>query len=164
MFITTYPKWPHRQCVGLAFRRSRVRPSLAAASHAICAPQGRVDDFSFLDCLSPFCFLLIEFHCSFSISYKIQTNYLYYYYILISIVYAIGYCFCRARFTCFHTHAYLLIFFVCLFILFRSCSHAQVFGKTLVHEFLISYCHTEWYLLFFDSATTSAQCLFGLKN
>ena len=31
----------------------------------------RVDDFSFFDCSSPFCFSLIEFHCAFSISYKI---------------------------------------------------------------------------------------------
>ena len=33
----------------------------------------------------------------------------------------------------------------------------QVFGKTLVHECLISYSHTERYFLFSDSATTSAQ-------
>ena len=39
---------------------------------------------------------------------------------------------------------------LCLFfVLFSSCCfHAQVFGKTLVHEFRISYCHTEWFLLF----------------
>ena len=30
--------------------------------------RGRVDDLSFFDYLSPFCFLLIEFHSSFSIS------------------------------------------------------------------------------------------------
>ena len=48
--------------------------------------------------------------------------------------------------------------FVSFFVLFHSCcSHAQVFGKTLVHEFLISYSHTEWHLFFSDSATTSAQ-------
>ena len=35
------------------------------------------------------------------------------------------------------------------FVLFHSCSsHARVFGKTLVHEFPLSYLHTEWYLLF----------------
>ena len=27
--------------------------------------RGRVDDLSFFDCLSPFCFLFIEFHCTF---------------------------------------------------------------------------------------------------
>ena len=32
-----YPERPTRQCVGLAFRRSCVRASLAAASLAICA-------------------------------------------------------------------------------------------------------------------------------
>ena len=48
-----------------------------------------------------------------------------------------------------HTHAPLFTSFVCFFILFHSCcSHAQVFRKTLVHEFHISYSHTEWYLLF----------------
>ena len=36
-----------------------------------------------------------------------------------------------------------------LIVLFQSCcSHAQVFGRTLVHEFLFSYSHTEWNLLF----------------
>ena len=43
----------------------------------------------------------------------------------------------------------LLNFFICFFVLFDPCcSHARVFGKTLVHEFPISYSHTEWYLLF----------------
>ena len=33
-------------------------------------------------------------------------------------------------------------------VLFQSCcSHARVFGKTLVHEFPIFYSHTEWYFL-----------------
>ena len=32
---------------------------------------GRLDDFSFFDSLGPFCFLLIEFNYTFSISYKI---------------------------------------------------------------------------------------------
>ena len=37
-----------------------------------------------VDCSSPFCFLLIEFHCVFfSISYKGLTCYVYYYYILL---------------------------------------------------------------------------------
>ena len=43
------------------------------------SPRGRVDDLSFFDYLSPFCFLLIEFQCSFSISYKILPDYVYYY-------------------------------------------------------------------------------------
>ena len=39
-----------------------------------------------------------------------------------------------------HTHASLLTFFVCLFVLFlSSSSHARVFGKTLLHESPISY-------------------------
>ena len=48
----------------------------------------------------------------------------------------------------FHTHASLLSVFVCLIVLFNSCCpHARVFGKTLVHEFPISYSHTECYFL-----------------
>ena len=33
-----YPEWPHRQCVGLAYPRTRVRASFAAASLAIYIP------------------------------------------------------------------------------------------------------------------------------
>ena len=33
-----YPEWPHRQCVGLAFRRSPNRGSLSAVSLVICSP------------------------------------------------------------------------------------------------------------------------------
>ena len=55
----------------------------------------------------------------------------------------------HTRYTFFHTQASLLIVFVCPIVLFQSCcSHAGVFGKTLVHEFPISYNHTEWYFLF----------------
>ena len=35
--LTLYPEWPHRQCVGVAFRRSHVRGSLSAASLVICS-------------------------------------------------------------------------------------------------------------------------------
>ena len=57
--------------------------------------------------------------------------------------------FFRALFTSFHTHASLLTVFICLFVLFHSCcSHVRMFGKTLVHEFPISYSHTEWSLRF----------------
>ena len=53
---------------------------------------------------------------------------------------AVGTFLFRARFTSFHTHASLLTFLFCFFVLFHSCcSHAQVFGKTLMHEFPISY-------------------------
>ena len=61
---------------------------------------------------------------------------------------SIGTSFFRARFASFHTHASLLVFFICFFVLFHSCcSHARVFGKILVHEFPVSYSHTEYYLL-----------------
>ena len=38
MYIGLYPEWPHRQCVGLAFRRSHDRGSLSAVSLVICSP------------------------------------------------------------------------------------------------------------------------------
>ena len=34
----SYPEWPQRQCVGLAFRRSHDRGSLSAVSLVICSP------------------------------------------------------------------------------------------------------------------------------
>ena len=62
-----------------------------------------------------------------------------------------------ARFTSFHTHSSLLTFFFCFFVLCHSCcSLARVFEKTHLQEF-VSCVHTEWYLLFSNSATTSAQ-------
>ena len=85
----------------------------------------------------------------FSTSHNILTNYDCYYYILVmynvrplGLLSSCPLCF-------FHTHASLLFVFVCFCILFHfCCSHARVFGKTFVHEFPISYCHTEWFLLF----------------
>ena len=50
------------------------------------------------------------------------------------------------------------------FFLFHSCCYARVFGKTLLDEFHISYHHTEWYLLFSDRASKSAQCVIGVKK
>ena len=41
---------------------------------------GEVDEFSFFDCSSPFCFLFTKFHCAFSISYILLVCYVYYYY------------------------------------------------------------------------------------
>ena len=59
--------------------------------------------------------------------------------------------FCSCRFASLHVHDSLLTIFVCLFALFRSCcSHAWVFGKTLWHEFPMSYSHTEWYTFLFS--------------
>lgn len=34
--------------------------------------------------------------------------------------------------------------YLCFFLFQSYCSHAKVFGKTLVHEIHIFYCHTEW--------------------
>ena len=57
----------------------KVAALVARATCSGASRRGRVDDFSFFDYLSPFCVLLIEFHCSFSISIKILPNYVYYY-------------------------------------------------------------------------------------
>ena len=55
----------------------------------------------------------------------------------------------------FPTDSSLLTFFVCFFILFHSCcSHARVFGKTLVHELPISYSHAFWKMHSFFRETT----------
>ena len=45
--------------------------------------RGRVDDLPFVEYLNPFYFLSIEFHCTFSISYKILPYFVYYYCILV---------------------------------------------------------------------------------
>ena len=45
-----------------------------------------MNDLSFFENLSLLYFLLIEFHCTFSISNIILTNYVYYYCIFIGIV------------------------------------------------------------------------------
>ena len=61
-----------------------------------------------------------------------------------------GFLFFCADFTSFCTRAFLLKFFVCFFVLFHSyCSHAWVFGKTLLHEFPISYNLTELYIFLY---------------
>ena len=53
---------------------------------------------------------------------------------------------------------------VSLYFFILAVAHARVFGKTLVHEFHMSYGHTEWYLLFSNCATTSANFVFGAKK
>ena len=99
---------------------------------------------------SPFCFLLNEFHCSFSIFYKIIQ----YYVMFINTVCWLG-CdrlsglllFVPALFPSILTTPFL--FSSGFFVLFHSwCSHAWVFGKTLLREFPVSYSHTGWYFLF----------------
>ena len=45
-----------------------------------------MDDLSFFDFSSPFCFLLIKLHLTYSISYKILTNYVYYYCIVRNVL------------------------------------------------------------------------------
>ena len=80
----------------------------------------RVDDWSFFEYLSPFCFLSIEFHCTFPFLIK------YYYILFIIIVFWLGcdrpsgHLLFRVRFAFFHTHASLLTTFVCFIILFHS--------------------------------------------
>ena len=64
--------------------------------------------------------------------------------------------FCRARCPSFYIQLSLIFFLsFSLFISFLLFS-SQVSGKTLVHEFHISYRHTEWYFLF--SPTRNSPC------
>ena len=62
--------------VGTEYETARVfyRKQINSMAH-----WGSVVNLSFFNYLSPFCFLLIEFHCSFTISYKILLDYVYYY-------------------------------------------------------------------------------------
>ena len=87
--------------------------------------------------------MLIEFHVSFPYLVK-------WYLIFINIVFSLG----SDRppgLSSFHTHSYLFAFLVCLFVLFHSFrSHARVFRKTLLQEFIISYGHTERFHLIFS--------------
>ena len=66
-------------------------PQPLCSQHSIQLPQWKVD-FSFLDCSIPFNFWFIEFNYTFSICYKIFTNY-FYYCILIVSRWADGTCF-----------------------------------------------------------------------
>ena len=118
--------------------------------------QGRVDDFSFFDCFSPFCFLFIKFHLPFFILYKNITILCL---LLLCCDYVAigrrGFFFFRARFASFHTHASLTS---SVSLSYSCCSLAQVFGKTLLHEFHISYSHIEL------RQSTSAHFVFRAKK
>ena len=85
--------------------------------------------------------------------YLIKTYYVYFYCIFIRWYHSgmTSIIFFHAHFTSFHTHASLLTFFSFFVLFYSCCSNAWVFGKTLVHEFHISYSHTEWYLLFLQN-------------
>ena len=80
--------------------------------------------------------------------------------------------FFSAPFT-FHTHAPLFLpsssvslsYFI-LAVPIHECwkTLAHEFHSSSAHEFLISYSHTEWYLIFFDCATTRARCVLERKS
>ena len=108
--------------------------------------------FPFFYYSGPFSFLLIKFHCTCSISYK--TLHIMFFIIVfwLGTERSLGFFLFHARFTSLLTHVSLHTFLFWLFVLFHSCcSHAQVFGKTLVHEFHFSSSHTEWYLLLHEA-------------
>ena len=147
MKVGKYRRWECMPC-GMCHSRVGLTLEIVLISNTFTL-WGRVDDLSFFEYLSPFCFLSFEFHCTFSFIIK------YYHILFIFIVFWLG-CDMPSGLFLFLPTLLLSIFtplltiFVCFFVLFRSCcSHARVFGKTLVHEFPISYSHTEWYLPFF---------------
>ena len=62
----------HTQAFGPTVLLSAFFYFLLAFFHCVFVMfRGRVDELSFFDYLSRFCFLLIKFHCTFFISYKI---------------------------------------------------------------------------------------------
>ena len=130
---------------------SFVRNQLMRLFIDVCtAARWRVHDFIFFDSLNSFNFLLLEFRGKFSISYKIEYC-VYYYCISIRCPGLLfqDFILFHAHFTSLHTHSYFLTLFFCFFVLFHSCcSHARVSGKTLLHEFHISYSNTECYIPF----------------
>ena len=102
-------------------------------------------NFSTIQVHFVFCWLNFILHFPYLIKYNI---------LFIIIIFWLGYDRQSGLFflspLCFCLHSRLSSYLLRLFILFRSCcSHARVFRKTWVHEFPISYSHTEWYLLFF---------------
>ena len=117
-------------------------------------------------------FIIWFFKSIFSLNFIVLFPYLINYYNIMFIIVVwlgcdmpSGLLFFRARFTSFLTNASLLTFFICFCILFHSCcSRPEVFGKTLVHLFPISHSHTEWYLFFSDSVTTSTHFAVGTKK
>ena len=81
---------------------------------------------NFFEYLSPFCFLLIEFHCTFSISYNIFIFCLLLLYFGEDVIGRRDF-FCSCRFAAFHTHASLLpsssvsLFYFVLAVPMREC-------------------------------------------
>ena len=67
------------KCYSTALQSCQEAFLITVCSSVVNIPGGGVDDLSFFDYLSPLCFLLIEFQCTFSISYKILPDYVYYY-------------------------------------------------------------------------------------
>ena len=107
----------------------------------------------------------VGIYCKKGATTENQGEVMVYYYLILDfayvVIYAVWTSFFRARFTSFHAHASLITFFVCFFVLFRSCcSHVRVEGKTFVHELPISYSHTEWYI---SSLFARRNSLFGQK-
>ena len=99
--------------------------------------------FSFFDSSIQFCFLLIEFHCTFSISFKMPPYYAYYYCILIRCDRPSGYLFFVPALLISLLKPSLLTFFLCLSISFWLFSCASVW-KTLLGEYHNSCCHNEF--------------------
>ena len=112
-------------------------------------------------------FFFIEFHIIFSYLIK------YFHIVIIIIVFWFGtdrpsaVLFLNAHFTFFHSHASLLTFILpsssVSFVLFHSCCYdARVFWKTLVHQFHISYSHTEGHNFLFRQC--NYKCIMCVRS
>ena len=77
----------------------------------------------------------------------------------------VGISFFRTRFTSFQDHCSLLNVFFCFFALFRSCcSMHECLGKHSCMRSSFPVAILNGTCLFSDSATTSAECVFGAKK
>ena len=87
---------------------------------------GRVNDLWFFDYLSPFCFLLIEFHCTFVLSYKMLQYFVYYYYILIRMWSAVFLCLlCFFLYSRLSSYLLRLFLYLISFLLFPRVSVSE---------------------------------------
>ena len=93
--------------------------------------------FFFFDCSRQFLFS-IDFHCNFSMFYKIRPCRFF------TIVFSFVHALLLSTLTPLFSPS-LSLSFLSYFILHIPI-YARVFGKTLAHVFPIFYCHTEWYI------------------
>ena len=108
--------------------------------------RGRVDDSSFFYYSSPFCFLSSNFIVLFPYSVTINTIlFLLILYFDKTVISRRDFSFVPALLFSIRTPFFLPSSAVSFSYFIRAVPMRECFGKTLVHEFPMSYSHTEWY-------------------